>query len=269
MPPANAVTATADTTAKMSVVDPLLEVRGVSVHFSGLRALADVAFRVREGCVFSIIGPNGAGKTTLFNTISGDQKPTAGTVHFAGEKISGMPAYRICWLGISRTYQHVRPFLGMRVRDNLRVGLLYGRRRDPLPARGPRMQEELDALLDLLSLSGTKWASELTPLEQKKLEIGRALATAPRLLLLDELIAGLTPTEVLAMMTLITQVKERGITILMIEHVMKAVMRLSDEVLVLHHGEPIAQGSPEQISNDERVVAAYLGSSLSTSLASE
>ncbi len=239
---------------------PILAGEGITKDFRGLRALSGVDFQVEQGSVTAIIGPNGAGKTTLFNIIAGDFRPTAGRILFSGEVVSGLPPNRVCRLGISRTYQSVRPFYGLSVRDNVRVALLYGRR-EPLP---PGKEEEaLAELLDFVHLGGdaSRKAEALIPLERKRLEIARALATDPRLLLLDEIVAGLSPAEGLEMMETIRAINRRGITVLLIEHVMKAVMGLSGHVIVLHHGEKIAEGGPGEITRDPRVVSAYLGDS--------
>jgi branched-chain amino acid transport system ATP-binding protein len=237
---------------------PILAAEGISKDFRGLRALGDVGFRVAEGSITAIIGPNGAGKTTLFNIIAGDQRPTAGRILFEGRVISGLAPDRVCRLGISRTYQSVRPFHGLSLRDNVRVALLYGRR-EPLPPA--RVEGAVRGLLDFVHLAAdpARKAEALTPLERKRLELARALATEPRLLLLYEIVAGLSPAEALEMMETIRAINGRGTTVLLIEHVMKAVMGLSTHVIVLHHGEKIAEGEPEAIARDERVVRAYLG----------
>jgi branched-chain amino acid transport system ATP-binding protein len=237
---------------------PLISVRGISKRFAGLRALNGIDFDVAQGSITSIIGPNGAGKTTLFNVIAGDEPPTSGTVMFDERPLIGLAPNEICRLGVSRTYQSVRPFFGLSVRNNVLVALLYGRR--AVPARG-ELDERMAGILEFVHLAGKaeRRAEQLTPLDRKRLELARALATEPRLLLLDELIAGLTPTETGEMMDTVRAINASGVTILLIEHVMKAVMGLSHTVIVLHHGEKIAEGEPQAIARDQAVIRAYLG----------
>ena len=238
---------------------PLMSVRALTVNFSGLRALDRVSFSVIPGKITGIIGPNGAGKTTLFNVIAGHYRPSGGQIIFGERNITGWKSDRVCRLGISRTYQHVRPFLGLSVYNNVKVGFLYGHQ--AVNWKQKELSQEIASTLEFVGLEGLgeKRAEELIPLNRKRLEVARALATHPRLLLLDELIAGLTPTETLSMMETIRQINAKGITVLMIEHVMKAVMGLSDKVVVLHHGEVIAEGSPAQVAGDQAVIDAYLG----------
>jgi len=239
---------------------PLLRVYGVTMNFSGLRALNEVSFDMEEGTITGIIGPNGAGKSTLFNVIAGDFTPSLGRVIFEDRDITGFSPDMICRLGISRTYQSVRPFLGLSVLNNVKVSMLYGRGEDEIPAA--KVKGEILAILESVNLENSvdKRAEELIPLDRKRLEIARALATNPRLLLLDEVVAGLTPTETLEMMENIQAINRRGITVLLVEHVMKAVMGLSHRIIVLHHGYKIAEGDPDSISKDQNVVQAYLGS---------
>ncbi|MFB3062469.1 MAG: ABC transporter ATP-binding protein [Candidatus Binatia bacterium] len=239
---------------------PLLRVYGVTMNFSGLRALNEVSFDMEEGAITGIIGPNGAGKSTLFNVIAGNFTPLLGKVIFRDRDITGFSPDMICRLGISRTYQSVRPFLGLSVLNNVKVSMLYGRGEDEIPAS--KVEGEILAILESVHLdkSAHKRAEELIHLDRKRLEIARALATNPRLLLLDEVVAGLTPTETLEMMESIQAINRRGITVLLVEHVMRAVMSLSHRIIVLHHGYKIAEGDPDSISKDQNVIQAYLGS---------
>ena len=234
----------------------LLEIANVSKNFIGLRAVADVNFTVPEGAMFAVIGPNGAGKTTLFNMIAGVFAPTAGTISFAGERIDGRPPDEVCRRGIGRTFQLVRPFPNLTVEDNVIVGALL-RRPDVASAR--RHAREVLARLDLFD-KRAQMAAALTLPDRKRLEVARALATDPKLLLLDEVMAGLRPTETARMVDILTRLnKESGLTILLIEHVMRAVMSLASRILVLHHGAAIAEGAPEVVVRDPAVVQSYLG----------
>ncbi len=236
---------------------PLLETKDVLVAFGGLVALAGVSFRVEPDEIVGIIGPNGAGKTTLFNAISGVYKPGEGQVTFAGQTITGWSPDRICRAGISRTFQLVRVFPAITVLQNVLVGLHFGRQTS---YNGSAM-EGAWRYLEMVGLQDRAFdaAGSLNLAARKRIEIARALATDPRLLLLDEVIAGLNPIEVDEMMSLIRSIRDQGITVVLIEHVMKAIMSLSDRIMVLHHGEKIADGSPEEISRDPAVVSAYLG----------
>jgi branched-chain amino acid transport system ATP-binding protein len=234
----------------------LLEVANVSKNFSGLRAVADVSFAVPEGAVYAVIGPNGAGKTTLFNMIAGVFPPDAGSIMFAGEPIDGLAPDVVCGRGIGRTFQLVRPFPGLSVEENVIVGALH-RRHDVAGARAHA--RDVLARLDLYDKRNQP-ASGLTLPDRKRLEVARALATDPRLLLLDEVMAGLRPTETDRMVEILTRInQESGLTILLIEHVMRAVMSLASRVLVLHHGAAIAEDTPEAVVRDPAVVESYLG----------
>lgn len=240
---------------------PIIAINQVSKNFRGLNALTAVSFTAEPGAITAIIGPNGAGKTTLFNIIAGDQAPSAGQVLFEDREISGLSPDRICRLGISRTYQNVRLFYGLTVNSNVRVAMLYGRRE---PVSSDRMDEEIYTILEFVHLASNsgRLASELTPLERKRLELARALATDPKVLLLDEIVAGLSPTETLEMMETIRAVNARGMTVLLIEHIMKAVMSLSNHIVVLNYGEKIAEGTPAHITENQDVIKAYLGDAL-------
>ncbi len=234
----------------------LLEVDGLSKSFSGLRAAQNLTFSVGEGEIVALIGPNGAGKTTCFNMIAGVYAPDAGAVRLAGERIDGKRADQICRIGIGRTFQLVKPFAGLSVLDNVVVGALNARR------TVSEARQLADEVLDVLGLSPKSGhpAASLTLPERKRLEVARALATEPRLLLLDEVMAGLRPTEVDVMVGVLRDLNaKRGITILVIEHVMRAVMALAQRVVVMHHGEVIAEGTPDEVTRNPAVIESYLG----------
>jgi branched-chain amino acid transport system ATP-binding protein len=234
----------------------LLEVEGLSKNFDGLRAAQNLNFSVGEGEIVALIGPNGAGKTTCFNMIAGVYPPDSGQVRLAGRRIDGRRPDQICRDGIGRTFQLVKPFAGLTVLDNVVVGALNARRS---VADARALAEEVLALLGLAAKRGHSAASLTLP-ERKRLEVARALATGPRLLLLDEVMAGLRPTEVDLMVQVLRDLNSgRGITILLIEHVMRAVMALSLRVIVMHHGEIIAQGTPDEVTRNPAVIESYLG----------
>jgi branched-chain amino acid transport system permease protein len=235
---------------------PFFEVRSLSKHFGGLVAVKDVSFQMRKGEILGLIGPNGAGKTTIFNLITGFIQPDSGTVEWKGSTITGLkPPNQICLRNICRTFQLVKPFKDMSVVENVMVGA-FAKIKRAEEARGQALE-----ILDFLGLSDHRnsLASSLTIADRKRLELGRALATQPELLLLDEVVAGLNPKETEEIIMVIRAISSRGITIFMIAHVMKAVMALSHRVMVLHHGEKIAEGTPVEISKDRRVIEAYLG----------
>jgi branched-chain amino acid transport system ATP-binding protein len=237
-------------------MSPLLSVAGVSKRFRGLLAVGNVSLDVMERDIFAIIGPNGAGKTTLFNTICGVFRPDGGEIAFAGERIDGHPPDEVCRRGIGRTFQLVRPFPGLSVLDNVVVGALL--RHTSVEDARPRAEEVLRRL-DLFNQRHQRAASLTLP-DRKRLEVARALATEPRLLLLDEVMAGLRPTEVDRMVAIMTELnRASGLTIVLIEHVMRAVMALATRVLVLHHGAVIAQGAPAEVVRDPQVIKSYLG----------
>jgi branched-chain amino acid transport system ATP-binding protein len=234
----------------------LLEVTSVSKNFSGLRAVAGVSFAVPEGAIFAVIGPNGAGKTTLFNLIAGVLAPDAGAIAFNGARIDRLPPDEVCRRGIGRTFQIVRPFPALSVEDNVAVGALLRR---PDPAAAMRRAHEILWQLDLFDKRAAL-AGALTLPDRKRLEVARALATEPKLLLLDEVMAGLRPTETDRMVDILRKLnKDSGLTILLIEHVMRAVMSVATRVLVLHHGAAIAEGTPAAVVREPAVVASYLG----------
>jgi len=234
----------------------LLLVDAVSKRFRGLIAVDRLSFEVPEGGIFAVIGPNGAGKTTLFNMIAGAFAPDSGSIVFTGERIDGLPPDRICRRGIGRTFQIVRPFPALSVEDNVIVGALLHRPRvDAARAHAHEVLRRLD-LYD----KRAQRASSLTLPDRKRLEVARALATDPKLLLLDEVMAGLRPTETDRIVAILQELNhETGLTILLIEHVMRAVMALASHILVLHHGAAIAQGTPEQVVRDRAVIDSYLG----------
>jgi branched-chain amino acid transport system ATP-binding protein len=234
----------------------LLSIDAVSKRFRGLLAVDNVSFRVAQGSIFAVIGPNGAGKTTLFNIIAGMSAPDRGSIAFAGGRIDGLTPDEICRRGIGRTFQLVRPFPALSVEDNVAIGAML-HRHDPALAR--RRAHEVLKQLDLFGKRHQP-ASALTLPDRKRLEVARALATDPKLLLLDEVMAGLRPAETDRMVSVLTTLnREAGLTILLIEHVMRAVMALAARVLVLHHGAAIAEGAPEAVVREPAVVQSYLG----------
>jgi branched-chain amino acid transport system ATP-binding protein len=233
----------------------ILDVQDISKHFGGLKAVQRVSFHIRKDEILGLIGPNGAGKTTIFNLVSGFYPPDQGKVIFAQEDITGLKPHEACWKGMARTFQIVQPFGELTLLENVMAGA-YNR---------TEKREEADSraaeILDFLGLAPKRRekAKNLTLPERKRLELARALATGPKLLLLDEVVAGLNPTEVDRILPLIQKIRSNGITLFIIEHVMKAIMNLSDRIVVLHHGEKIAEGKPSEVANDARVVQAYLG----------
>ncbi|HLS86630.1 MAG TPA: ABC transporter ATP-binding protein [Burkholderiales bacterium] len=234
----------------------MLEARSISKSFRGLRAVKDASFEMTEGTINALIGPNGAGKTTIFNMIAGVYRPDAGTIVFQGREIQGLRPDQICVAGIGRTFQIVKPFAGLSVLDNVMVGAFLRERTAP----GAR-KVALEAL-DKLHLGPKRDvpAAALTLPDRKRLEVARALATRPKLLLLDEVMAGLRPTETDQMVEVFRALnRSDGLTILLIEHVMRAVMALAQHVGVLHHGEVIARGTPQEIVKDPAVLECYLG----------
>jgi branched-chain amino acid transport system ATP-binding protein len=241
------------------MTEPLFEVRHLTKRFRGLTAVSDVTFRVAPREIVGLIGPNGAGKTTIISLISGTLVPSAGEIVFEGRHIERLPAYRRARLGIGRTFQVMKPFPGLSVLENVTVGALFGtgggeRRRE-------RAEEKAREWLEFTGLERRmdQPAEALGGPDRKRLEFAKALAMNPKLLLLDEVMAGLNAVEVDEVVELIKKMREKGVTILVIEHVMKAIRRLADRLLVLHHGQQIAEGSTDEVLKDPRVVEAYLG----------
>ncbi|MGH7855495.1 MAG: ABC transporter ATP-binding protein [Candidatus Binatia bacterium] len=235
---------------------PLLDMQHVSKSFLGLRAVWNVSVSVESNTITALIGPNGAGKTTLFNMIAGAATPDSGKIIFSGNRIDGLRPDQICDLGVARTFQIVKPFSGLTVLDNVIVGALKGNR------RLPEARRQADSILDHLGFGAKRDlpASALTLPDRKRLEVARAIATRPKLLLLDEALAGLRPAECDPMIEFLRAINRReGVTILLIEHVMRAVMALAQSVVVLHQGEVVARGAPEQIVREPAVLECYLG----------
>jgi branched-chain amino acid transport system ATP-binding protein len=237
---------------------PMLEGRGVTRFFGGLAAVFNVDFQVEQGEVFGLIGPNGAGKTTLFNLISAALTPRSGSIKFRGREITNLKPYQICRMGVARTFQTVKVFSNMSAFDNVLLGASFGRGNRIASTHAAK---EVGELLEFVGLAQAEVipAKDLTLANQKRLEVARALATRPELLLLDEMMEGLNSTEVSRAMELVKSIQRRGVTVIMIEHVMKAIMNVCGRIMVLHHGAKIAEGTPKEISADKTVIQVYFG----------
>ena len=236
----------------------ILELRGVSRRFGGLDALAEVDLSVQPGEIVGLIGPNGAGKTTLVNVVTGVYKPSSGSIHFNGSKIDGLKPYQISRIGVARTFQVVQPFPEMSVLENVMAPAIYA-------AGLKNIEEAREKALEKIEFVGLgvevqTMASQLTLASRKRLELAKSLAMNPQILLLDEVNAGLNPAEIDKALELIRTIASSGVTIIIIEHLMKVVLSLCNRIVVLHHGALIAEGTPKEITTDQRVVQAYLGS---------
>lgn len=236
---------------------PILQVENISKSFGGLQALKNVTLDVVQGQILGLIGPNGAGKTTLFNTINGVYHPDEGRIRFLDRDVSTAKPYEMAALGMARTHQIVRPLNELTVRENVMAGACFGHENHTLSASF-RIANDVLEFAGLASRAD-QLAGSLNVAQKKRLEMARALSAHPKLLLLDEVLAGLTPSEIDGMVQTILKIREQGVTIIMIEHVMKAIMNLSDQIFVLEYGQQIAQGKPEEVVRNPRVIEAYLG----------
>lgn len=235
----------------------ILQVQGVSKVFGGLQALNNVTFDLTEGEILGLIGPNGAGKTTLFNVINGVYAPTAGQIIFLGKDITGKKTYELARRGMARTHQIVKPLNELSVLENVMLGACYGQHQESLSQAEKTAYEVLEFVG--LSERAEQLAKSLNVAQKKRLEMARALAARPKLLLLDEVLAGLNPSEIAGMVETVKDIRENGVTIIMIEHVMHAIMNISDRLIVLDYGRQIAEGTPDEIVNNPQVIEAYLG----------
>lgn len=240
------------------MAEPILSINGISKHFGGLRALDDISFNLPAGEIMGLMGPNGAGKTTLVNVICGFYKPDAGKIKFKGEDVTGSPPHKVCHLGIARTYQIPQPFGDLTAQQNVAVAAMFGRGIGKAIAE----KEALDVLesADILDKKDTL-AKDMSTITLKRLEIARALATDPTLLLVDEVAAGLNETELPRMLEILAAIRQKGVTIILIEHVMKIMRDAVDTILVLNEGTTIAFGKPDAVMKDEKVIQCYLGES--------
>jgi branched-chain amino acid transport system ATP-binding protein len=237
---------------------PILKGQDVTKYFGGLAAVSHVNFHIDQGEIVGLIGPNGAGKTTLFNLISGAIPLKSGGIIFKGQKLNGLKPHQICKMGVSRTFQETKIFTDIPVFQNVLMGAFFG---TPTRISGVDAAREAGQALDFVGLSAMSATpvQDLTLVNQKRVEVARALATKPELLLLDELMAGLNPTETSEAMELVTKIRDTGISIFMVEHVMKAIMGICERIMVLHHGEKIAEGTCQEIAANKTVIEVYLG----------
>lgn len=243
----------------MMTKEPLLKITGVTKTFGGLVALDKVDMHVNQGEIVGLIGPNGAGKTTLFNVIAGAFLPEHGEICFQGQNVTHSKAHNVCKLGIARTFQVPKPFKNLTLLENMMVGTCFG-------AGLGKSKESLNKIEEILRFAGledkiSSKADTLNLVERKKLEVSKALSTSPKLVLFDEVMAGLNPSETVEMITFIGKLRDRGLTILLIEHLMKVIMTLSDRVVVLDYGRKICEGKPHEVANNAQVIEAYLGKS--------
>jgi branched-chain amino acid transport system ATP-binding protein len=236
---------------------PLLSVDGINKHFGGIAAVRDLTFTVHSGEVVGLMGPNGAGKTTLINVISGEYRPDSGTVRFRGDDITGFPPHRVCHLGIARTYQIPQPFAKLTALQNIAVAAIYGRGLSKSAAE--REAAGILAMVGLLEKREAR-AGDLEEISLKRLELARVLATNPTLLMIDEVAAGLTEREIPSVLDLLRAIHEMGVTIILIEHVMKVMMKAVDRIIVMDEGMKIAEGTPNEVMENKKVIEAYFGS---------